>query len=369
MQALPPTEACRPAGKHPWAGSVQRLAAPKAPQQGEPATLIKSADDKAKRLKLLEKLQASAVLDTRQREWLKDEYWRVKKGIDGERDAAFHIDSLLRDGENHAVIHDLRIKVDADVAQIDHLVISRAGHFLLIETKCFGGNVQINEAGEFTVAYDSGKRFGVPSPMAQSQRHERVLSKLLERLEIGARFGSELRFHHVVMLHPKAIIQRPDAKRYDTRHVIKADQFAEWRERHVDAETSGLAVFGLAMNFRSSATVRKWGEKIARQHRPDDLLALPDFMRPKAPAVLRAPSPVSGPARAEPPRSPISVATPAAEPAAKRLICANCGVKISFAEGKFCWNNPKRFGGLQYCREHQATQSPAQRNTHVAHAC
>jgi hypothetical protein len=38
----------------------------------------------------------------------------------------------------------------------------------------------------------------------------------------------------------------------------------------------------------------------------------------------------------------------------KRLICATCGVKISFPEGKFCWSNPGRFVDLQYCRVHQA---------------
>jgi hypothetical protein len=326
--------------------------------------LIKAADDKTKRLKLLEALQASLALDARQREWLKDEYWRVRKGIEGERDAAFHIDSLLRDGENHAVLHDLRIKVGDDETQIDHLVINRAADFILVETKCFAGDVTINDAGEFTVAYGSGKRFGIPSPIAQSQRHERVLRKLLERLEISGRFGTEPKFHHVVMLHPKAIIQRPDAKRYDTRNVIKADQFAEWRERYIDAAFSGLGALSVAVNFRSAATVKEWGEKLARQHRPDDQLALPEFMQPKpspsepaAPAARRATAPLVGaPVREEPALQPAPAPAAApAEAAAKRLICATCGVKISYPEGKFCWNNAKRFGGLQYCREHQAS--------------
>ena len=35
--------------------------------------LIKSADDKTKRLALLEDLQKSTLLDTRQKEWLRDE--------------------------------------------------------------------------------------------------------------------------------------------------------------------------------------------------------------------------------------------------------------------------------------------------------
>jgi hypothetical protein len=37
----------------------------------------------------------------------------------------------------------------------------------------------------------------------------------------------------------------------------------------------------------------------------------------------------------------------------KKLICAHCGEKISYPEGKFCRNTAKRFGGLQYCRDHQ----------------
>jgi phosphatidylserine/phosphatidylglycerophosphate/cardiolipin synthase-like enzyme len=39
---------------------------------------------------------------------------------------------------------------------------------------------------------------------------------------------------------------------------------------------------------------------------------------------------------------------------ARKLICVTCGIKISFAEGKFCWANSKKFGGLQYCRDHQS---------------
>lgn len=314
--------------------------------------LIKQADDKTKRLRLLEELQASPMLDTRQKDWLKDEYWRVKRGIEGEADAAFHIDSLLRDGRNNAVLHDLRLVVDGDVAQIDHLVFNRMLEFFLVETKCYSGHLQINEAGEFSVRYDSGKRFGVPSPIAQSERHARVLAKLLERLEITGRLGTQPKFHHVVMLHPKAIIERPDAKRLDTSNVIKADQFAQWRERWADNGTALEAFAGL-LNVRGRDTLTEWAEKLARQHCPDDLLRLPDFMQPRD--AMRSALPAdhaSTSAGRIPPAAP-SHGEPDASPA-KRLICVTCNAKISYAEGKFCWNNPKRFGGLQFCREHQA---------------
>lgn len=313
--------------------------------------LIKQADDKTKRLRLLEELQASPVLDNRQKDWLKDEYWRVKRGIEGEADAAFHIDSLLRDGKNTAVLHDLRLVVDGDTAQIDHLVFTRMLEFILVETKCYSGHVQITEAGEFNVRYDSGKRFGVPSPIAQSERHARVLAKLLERLEITGRLGTQPKFHHVVMLHPKAIIERPDAKRLDTGNVIKADQFAQWRERWID-KGSALDAFAGLLNVRGRDTLKDWAEKLARQHRPDDLLKLPEFMQPRkdarpAPVTAHASMPI-----AHTPPVPSSHGEPDTSPA-KRLFCATCNSKISYAEGKFCWNNTKRFGGLQYCRKHQ----------------
>ena len=337
--------------------------------------LIKAADDKCKRLRLLEDLQASPVLDARQRDWLKDEFWRVKKGMDGEREAAFHIDSLLRDSKNYAVLHDLRIKVGEDEAQIDHVIIHRCMDVILVETKCFGGNVDINEHGEFTADYGPGKRFGIPSPIAQSQRHERVLAKLLERLEITGRLGTKAVFHHLVMLHPKAIIKRPDGKKYDTGNVIKADQFADWRDRFIDQSSKGLGGLSGMLNLRSSDTIKEWAEKIARQHLPADLLELPDFMRPKStPAARPAAGAAAMPAVEAPapaPQAPALAAVPSqdseakptdaasSEAPAKRLICASCGIKISYPEGKFCWNNPKRFGGLQYCREHQAAVQPA----------
>ena len=62
--------------------------------------LLKSADDKSKRVHLLQDLQQSLQLDARQREWLKEELDRLRKGIAGEREAAHYLDSFLADGKN-----------------------------------------------------------------------------------------------------------------------------------------------------------------------------------------------------------------------------------------------------------------------------
>lgn len=311
--------------------------------------LLKSADDKSKRLALLEDLQKSPYLDFQQKKWLREELQRCKKGIQGERESAHYLDSYFKDGENHAVLHDLRFVLDGDVAQIDHLVLNRTGHFFLIETKNYAGDLMINERGEFTVQYDQDA-FGIPSPWEQSRRHERILAKILDRLEISGRLDKLPDFHHVVMMHPKAIIKRPENAVFDTSFLIKADQFPTWHGKFVEKVGAGTLIKAL-FNIRSPETITEWGEKLKRQHRPSDLLALPEFMKPKVkftepPAASPTPAPAPVTSNAPP------MAT--ANAPAKKLICAHCGAKITYQEGKFCWNSSKRFGGLQYCRDHQS---------------
>ncbi len=323
--------------------------------------LLKSADDKSKRLTLLEELQRSQLIDQRQRKWLREELMRLKKGIQGENESAHYLDNYFKDGESSVVLHDLRFVVDGDVAQIDHLVFTRGSKIYLLETKNYACNLVINDQGEFTAEYER-ERFGIPSPIEQSHRHERVLCKLLERLEIVGRTQSLPDFHHVVLLHPKATIERPSAKVFDSSNVIKADQFPTWHKQFV--ESLGVAtVFKSALNMRSLDTIREWGEKLKRQHHPADLMALPDFMHPKEPPVrasaafnsVSAPNPAntSATSPAITPPQPATPTQPKDEPT-RRLICAKCAAKISFAEGKYCWNNAARFGSVAYCREHQA---------------
>ncbi len=312
--------------------------------------LIKSADDKSKRLALLQDSQQSPMLDSRQKDWLRDELRRCTTGIEGERAAAFYLDGHYKDGPNNVLLHDLRFEVDGEVAQIDHLVINRTGYIVLIETKNYSGDLEVNAHGEFTVRYGK-ERYGIPSPYEQSRRHARILSKLLERLEIGTRTDKLPDFHNVVLMHPKAIIQRPDPKAFDTSFLIKADQFRAWHEKLVDG-LGAAAVFKALINVRSPDTIADWGQKLRRQHRPADLLDLPPFMQPK-PKLAQTDTALKSPASA-PAGAPATPAIAEADTSlVKKLICAQCREKISFPEGRFCWNNVKRFGGLQYCREHQ----------------
>ena len=317
--------------------------------------LLKSADDKSKRLALLEDLQRSPAIDTFQKNWLHDELMRFKKGIQGEKESAHYIDNYFKDSENHVILHDLRFVIDDEVTQIDHLIINKMLGIYLLETKNFSCNLIINERGEFTAEYESG-RFGIPSPIEQSQRHERGLCKLLERLDIVGRTQKQPNFYHVVMLDPKVTIERPATKIFDTRNVIKSDQFPSWHKSFVDQIGVG-SLLKIALNMRSLDTIKEWGEKLKRQHRPDDLLKLPDFMQPRQQAKPAVPTPtfaaptpssrpVAPPVQAQAPRT--SPAAPAKDP-----VCAHCAVKLSSGVEQYCRDYVKRFNGKLYCREHQ----------------
>lgn len=329
--------------------------------------LIKPTDDKTKRLALLEDLQKSPLLDKRQKDWLREELHRTRRGLAGERDAAHYLDNYLKDDPDRALLHDLRFKIDGDVVQIDHLVLTRGLYVYLLETKNFNGSLHINEYGEFSVEYPGERVYGIPSPLEQSRRHEGPLRKLFETLQIQGRNGGTPRIEHCVLVNPRSVIHRPSSNQFDTSNVIKADQFRGWHERFQDENMGiGTAVSSL-LNIRSADTIREFAEKLKRQHRPADPLAMPEFMRPRGQAseaaAVAPPRPAarqerSTPPRAAEPRRADQPAVPSSSssehPAKRKLLCATCGAKITFAEGKFCWNNEKRFGGLQYCRPHQA---------------
>jgi Nuclease-related domain len=312
--------------------------------------LIKSADDKSKRLALYEDLQNSPLLDTLQKERLANELKRLRQGIQGEKDSAYYLDNYFKKGVNHAVIHDLRVDIAGEVAQIDHLIINRMFDIYMLETKNFSGDVSITPHGEFSVKYGSDRVYNIPSPIEQSKRHENVLRRLLDKVQISGRAGTSPQFKHVVLVDPKAAINRPDSRAFNSSMVIRADQFRPWQVKHIDKDLSiPSLIFGL-LNFRTAKTLKEIAEKIARQHRPENLLALPDWLAPKATTTQ-----IAMPGLVPPPIAstfPQTVNTD--ETSRKRLICITCKTKITYDEGKFCWNNEKRFKGHQYCRQHQA---------------
>jgi hypothetical protein len=195
------------------------------------------------------------------------------------------------------------------------------------------------------VEYSGERRYGIESPLEQSRRHETVLRKVLERLGITGRAGTEPTFIHVVMVHPKGIIHRPPMDKFDTSMVIKADQFATWQAKFVE-KLGVTTLLPALVNLHDRNTVKKWGEQLKGEHRPTNPLELPDFMRPKvtAPATPR-PTPEAAPA--------VLVRAEATQKDTKP-VCATCGKPVTPKATKFCRDKAEWFGGQIYCYDHQA---------------
>lgn len=300
--------------------------------------LIKSADEKSSDLKLLEALETQN-LNRQQQEWLQEKLWALRTGIQGEKDAAYYINAEYGDSKNYAVLHDLRIELDGETAQIDHVLLGHHFAFLL-ETKNFNGNISINEYGEFTVEYPRSKPRGIPSPLEQSHRHERIFSKLLDHLNIrNTATDEKIKVYHVVLFSPKSIIKRPDNQKFDTSNIIKADALRLWRDNFKSDEIlrakTLLPFIAKAIlkpkNWISEPgpeIIEEYAQKLAAHHVPAPALTLPDFMC-------------------------IETTEKTAPEQTAQMLCDTCKQPISKAEARFCSIHKTRFNGKHYCREHQ----------------
>jgi hypothetical protein len=329
--------------------------------------ILKTADDKSARLRVLENLLPSPRLGAAQKRRLQDDIDATRLGLHGENDAAYYIDFHFGRSNRFVVLHDLRIEDGDRSAQIDHLILDRGLQITVVETKNYGAHVKISNAGEFTVEYGQ-RSFGIPSPIEQNERHLSVLRAVLPRLDLPTRLGVRLvpSLRSAVLFSPKAIITRPDESVRDTSSVIKADQFRAWWNEALDDESVLSSVAG-AMKLVSLATLEGLGRQLLALHRPSDPLALPAYLAPQPDRVKPAnrarqvagaadqPAALPQQAKGVPAESTPAVQAGAQQPAMASgpAVCAECGKRLSDAVVRYCRDNDRRFQGRLYCYTHQ----------------
>ncbi|MBL9119760.1 MAG: NERD domain-containing protein [Phycisphaerae bacterium] len=105
---------------------------------------------------------------------------RTAAGAQAERDMAFYLRRAFGDHRPDVfVINDLRLLLDEEVAQIDHLVIHRHG-MVLIESKSVSGEIRIDARKQFVRVTRDGRSQGMPSPVLQASRQADHLRRLLQ---------------------------------------------------------------------------------------------------------------------------------------------------------------------------------------------
>jgi|Deesub1362A_J573_1020465.scaffolds.fasta_scaffold12587_1 hypothetical protein len=290
--------------------------------------IIKHRDSREEDIRKLANL-LTYRLSPKQRFLIERELQAIKSGTSGEDDAAYYINFYYGDSKRWAVIHDLRIEFNGRVAQIDHILINRIFDIYILESKNFKYGVRITESGEFEVYYRR-QYIGIPSPVEQNKRHIELLSRFIEHKGIlPRRLGVPIkpRFLNYVLISPRAVIKRPNPKKFDSSNVIKADTLKTIIDENIDKIDTMNSLMALS-KFSSFSVVEEFARRLVSFH----CTAKIDWEKR------------------------FDITTKIKDPMQKRTptyFCASCKTTISEREARFCWNNPARFGGRAFCRQCQ----------------
>jgi hypothetical protein len=304
--------------------------------------LIKSADNKESQIAILQNLLSHERVPAEKRQLIERELRSLSTGIATERQAAFEIDFYAAPSKNLCVIHDLRLEIGGRVAQIDHVLMNRPLEVFVIETKTFSSGLSINDRGEFSTFYD-GKEVGIPSPVEQNARHISVLKEAFKEVGLPKRLGITLQpsFNSVVLVSPKAIINRPKVTNFNAS-IIKLDQFFSWYNEKMNEVTlkDTIGMFKVC----SGKTVTDLGKKLLSLHKPERIDYIKRF-------DLRSTLLNNEPIKSAHPEQQLVVESVAVKNKEEtKYFCASCKATITSVVAKYCWNNKLRFKGKAYCR-------------------
>lgn len=298
--------------------------------------IIKTVDSKQEEIKVLSLLMKSE-LSSKQRSLVKRELTSVISGAKGEEDSAYYIDFHFGRSKNWAVIHDLRLEHEDQVAQIDHLLINRLFDIYVLESKNYSYGIRITPDGDFQAYYED-RYFGIPSPVEQNKMHIHLLERFLRDHELlSKRAGISIRprFKNFILVSPKSIIKRPSKKEFDTSMVIKADTLRTRIDKEVDKSNPIVDMTSLT-KLSSSSTIQEFARKLAVYHRPLKI----DY---RAKFGIYSPSSPNSEGKVRPgDEKHKSIIT-------SKYLCVRCKKPISEKVAKFCLDNKTRFGGKLYC--------------------
>lgn len=196
--------------------------------------ILKEADSRSFDLEELMRLRDSSPRSFRAS--IQKQINNLRAGIAGERDAAHFLNREFGSKENVCLLHDLRLGLNGDFAQIDHLLIHRVQRAIwVLETKNYSGRLSCDEHGDWTV-WRNNKPMPIASPTNQARRQCVTLRLWLERHGYGA-FN---RIHPVVLISPSSSVNRTQLPR--GCQIVKSDNFGSWWEKQTDEIGLGTAI-------------------------------------------------------------------------------------------------------------------------------
>lgn len=227
---------------------------------------------------------------------------RHQAGDEAEKQMAYLLDRRFEARDDVFLLHDLRIENGRHAFQIDHLVVTRYGLFL-VESKSIHSTVSItrhDEKREHWSRTFRGREEGIPSPVRQVQEQgrllhdflrenrEQILGKLLGLMQKGFKYCPVDTFVGVSTSATFDLVGNTPLP----QEVFKADEIApeiELRLKDRDKRNSLLALNPLAdvpwtmSKEEALATARFLLQQHTPRHKP-----APDASAPSAPGAQKA---------------------------------------------------------------------------------
>lgn len=176
---------------------------------------------------------------------------RIMAGDETEKQMAFYLNRAFGKEKDCFVLNDLRIVHDDNVAQIDHLIVTKYGLFI-IESKSVHGKIIINKHNEWSRTYNNATE-GMRSPVLQAEAQgkilksllidnkEKLLSKILGTLQKG--FGY-CPINVYVAISDNGLIERKTS----IPELFKADQITSAIEKELIAAKKLASILSLSMD-------------------------------------------------------------------------------------------------------------------------
>ena len=223
--------------------------------------ILKKADDRSADLNALKGLLADASPAIAKK--IETEIRNIQAGNSGEASAAHYLNRHFGESERTAILHDLRLVVRSEVAQIDHLLIHRLqGRAWVLETKNYSGRIACDEHGDWTI-WRNKRPTPIASPIEQAKRQAIVLERWF------AGIAEKIDVVPVVLISPNSSVDRRFLR--GDAHVVKADNIAQWWSDQADRLSAIDVVATVAKNAfagRNADWLRTICKRLCEDHEP-----------------------------------------------------------------------------------------------------
>jgi hypothetical protein len=160
----------------------------------------------------------------------------LRIGMKGEADVYFELKNSFIP---MLCLHDVRLEYQDYMAQFDFIIITKKS-ICILETKKLSGDIEITPDGDFVriIKNRSGKfikKEGMYSPIAQNERHVRILREILVKERLIKTFPIK---SLVVLANPKTVLNKKQCPKVIRDNVYKHDQLASYLKREIEDKSN-----------------------------------------------------------------------------------------------------------------------------------